>query len=132
MEFKAGGDLVTSVDYAVNQCLRELLVRDGDGWLSEETKDDHTRLEARRVWVVDPLDGTREFVAGIPEWCVSIGLVEDGCAVAGGIAQLCERRTLPGWGWNGSFLQRPAGSGASLFRSEGGRCSGQPERSTAG
>jgi myo-inositol-1(or 4)-monophosphatase len=53
--------------------------------LSEETADDPQRLSCSRVWVVDPLDGTREFVAGIPEWCVSVGLVEDGRAVAGGI-----------------------------------------------
>jgi myo-inositol-1(or 4)-monophosphatase len=47
--------------------------------------DDPRRLECRRVWVVDPLDGTREFVERIPEWCISVGLVEDGCPVAGGI-----------------------------------------------
>src|SRR5262249_10541405 len=48
-------------------------------------EDDPARLAARRVWVVDPLDGTREFVTGIPEWSVSIGLVVDGEPVAGGI-----------------------------------------------
>jgi myo-inositol-1(or 4)-monophosphatase len=47
--------------------------------------DDPRRLECRRVWVVDPLDGTQEFVERIPEWCISVGLVEDGCTVAGGI-----------------------------------------------
>jgi len=55
------------------------------GWLSEETKDDPARLGCDIVWVVDPIDGTREFVEGIPEWCVSIGLVRGGVAVAGGI-----------------------------------------------
>jgi len=83
--FKEGDDPVTAADDAVNDALKALLHRDGDGWLSEETADDPARLEKRRVWIVDPLDGTREFVAGIPEWCVSIGLVEDGEAVAGGI-----------------------------------------------
>jgi len=47
--------------------------------------DDFTRLEKSRVWVVDPLDGTREFVAGIPEFCVSVAMVENGRPVAGGI-----------------------------------------------
>ncbi len=47
--------------------------------------DDLTRLEKSRVWVVDPLDGTREFVAGIPEYCVSIAMVERGRPIAGGI-----------------------------------------------
>ena len=82
---KAGGDPVTEADTAVDEVLHAALPAAGEGWLSEETLDDASRLQRRRVWVVDPLDGTREFVAGIPEWCVSIGLVEDGRPVAGGI-----------------------------------------------
>jgi myo-inositol-1(or 4)-monophosphatase len=82
---KSNLDPVTEADLAVDRALRELLVQNGDAWLSEETADDPVRLDARRVWVVDPLDGTKEFVEGLPEWCVSIGLVEDGRAVAGGI-----------------------------------------------
>jgi myo-inositol-1(or 4)-monophosphatase len=84
-EHKANHDPVTEVDLAVDRLLREQLVKPGEGWLSEETADDPSRLEASRVWVVDPLDGTKEFVAGLPEWSVSIGLVEDGRAVAGGV-----------------------------------------------
>ena len=84
-ERKVGGDLVTAADNAVNEALMSLLPRDGEGWLSEESVDDSNRLSARRVWVVDPLDGTKEFVTAIPEWCVSIGFVEDGEPVAGGI-----------------------------------------------
>jgi myo-inositol-1(or 4)-monophosphatase len=76
---------VTEADHAANRVLRSLLPMDGEGWLSEETADGPGRLELRRVWVVDPLDGTREFVEGIPEWCISVGLVEDGMPVAGGI-----------------------------------------------
>lgn len=79
------GDPVTEADLELDRVLRESLLRDGEGWLSEETADDPSRLERRRVWVVDPLDGTKEFVQGIPEWCVSVGLVEDGEPVAGGI-----------------------------------------------
>ncbi len=82
---KAGGDPVTEADLAVNAVLQDLLPRAGEGWLSEETRDDPARLDCRGVWVVDPIDGTKEFVSGIPEWCVSIGWVEDGKAVAGGI-----------------------------------------------
>ncbi|HEX5043071.1 MAG TPA: 3'(2'),5'-bisphosphate nucleotidase CysQ [Candidatus Polarisedimenticolaceae bacterium] len=82
---KVGGDPVTEVDTAIDARLRALLPRAGEGWLSEETADDRARLSARRVWIVDPLDGTREFVAGIPEWGISVALVEDGEAVAGGI-----------------------------------------------
>ncbi len=82
---KGGGDPVTAADRAVDTLLREILPQDGEGWLSEETADNSSRLDKKRVWVVDPLDGTREFVKGIPEWCVSIGLVENGRAIAGGI-----------------------------------------------
>jgi myo-inositol-1(or 4)-monophosphatase len=84
-EYKIGHDPVTEADRAVDDVLRETLLRPGEGWLSEETVDDFTRLTRRRVWVVDPLDGTREFVQGIPEFCVSIALVEDGIPIAGGI-----------------------------------------------
>lgn len=84
VEHKAGGDPVTEADYAVDRTLREMLPRDGEGWLSEETEDDPARLDCSRVWIVDPIDGTRQFVAGIPEWGVLIGLAVDGVAVAGG------------------------------------------------
>src|SRR5688572_6820168 len=69
---KAGGDPVTEADRAIDAVLARTLPRPGDGWLSEETVDDPARLQARRVWIVDPLDGTREFVQGLPEFCVSI------------------------------------------------------------
>jgi len=84
-EYKAGHDPVTEADRAVDQALKANLLRDGEGWLSEESVDDLSRLDKKRVWVVDPLDGTREFVQGIPEFCVSIAMVEDGVPVAGGI-----------------------------------------------
>lgn len=85
VERKAGGDPVTEADRRVDEVLHRILPSPGEGWLSEETVDDHARLECSRVWVVDPLDGTREFVEGLPEWSISIGLVEDGQPVAGGI-----------------------------------------------
>ena len=84
-EYKVGHDPVTEADRAVDDILRKPLLRPGEGWLSEETVDDLTRLDKPRVWVVDPLDGTREFVQGIPEFCVSIAMVENGIPVAGGI-----------------------------------------------
>jgi myo-inositol-1(or 4)-monophosphatase len=84
-EYKVGHDPVTEADRALDAVLRKELLRSGEGWLSEESVDDPIRLQHSRVWVVDPLDGTREFVKGIPEFCVSIGFVENGRPVAGGI-----------------------------------------------
>src|SRR5215813_11106992 len=84
-EYKAGHDPVTEADKSVDEVLRRELLREGEGWLSEESADDLSRLDKSRVWVVDPLDGTREFVAGIPEFCVSVGMVENGKPIAGGI-----------------------------------------------
>ncbi len=82
---KAKGDPVTEADEAVDAALRSTLPLPGEGWLSEETADDPSRLDCARTWIVDPLDGTKEFVRGIPEWCVSVGLVEGDQPVAGGI-----------------------------------------------
>jgi len=95
-EYKIGHDPVTEADRAVDAVLRQSLLRDGEGWLSEESVDDVSRLSKNRVWVVDPLDGTREFVAGIPEFCVSIGFVENGRPVAGGICNPATNESILG------------------------------------
>jgi len=84
-EYKAGHDPVTEADRALDALLATKLVRGDEGWLSEESADDLSRLELKRVWIVDPLDGTREFVEGIPEFVVSIAMIDDGRPVAGGI-----------------------------------------------
>jgi len=95
-EFKAGHDPVTEADRALDAVLCQKLLRDGEGWLSEESVDDCSRLGKQQVWVVDPLDGTREFVEGLPEFCVSIGLVQNGRPVAGGIYNPATREKFLG------------------------------------
>jgi len=95
-EFKAGHDPVTEADRAVDAVLRQNLLRDGEGWLSEESADDLSRLDKKQVWVVDPLDGTREFVLGLPEFCVSIAFVENGKPLAGGIYNPATREKFLG------------------------------------
>src|SRR5215472_10349899 len=82
---KRGGDPVTDIEREVNQLLFEMLVENGEGWLSEESADNEERLKRSRVWLVDPLDGTKEYVGRIPEWCISIALMEDGVLVCAGI-----------------------------------------------
>ncbi len=69
---------VSDADLAVDALLKDRLPSTGVAWLSEETEDDRARLTARRVWVVDPIDGTRAFLAGRPDWTISVALVEDG------------------------------------------------------
>jgi len=95
-EFKVGHDPVTEADRSVDAVLRQHLLRDGEGWLSEETGDDLSRLDKQQVWIVDPLDGTREFVKGISEFCVSVGFIEDGRPVAGGICNPATEETFLG------------------------------------
>lgn len=85
VSFSRGEDPTTSLDRDINRFIFERLPRTGEGWLSEDDEDDLHRLRASRVWVVDPIDGTRELLDGCPEWCVSIGLVEGSEAVAGGV-----------------------------------------------
>ena len=96
VEYKGKGDPITEADRAANLALRNVLVRDGEGWFSEETVDDFARLKKERVWIVDPLDGTREFVAGIPEWCISVALVENGKPVAGGVCNPATKEVFLG------------------------------------
>jgi myo-inositol-1(or 4)-monophosphatase len=77
---KANNDMLTQADLLANEILRAKLLTafPDDGWLSEESVDDVARLRCRRVWVVDPIDGTREYVEGLPEYAVSVALVVGG------------------------------------------------------
>jgi myo-inositol-1(or 4)-monophosphatase len=108
-EYKAGHDPVTEADRSVDAALRQELLQPGEGWLSEESADDLSRLDKERVWVVDPLDGTREFVAGIPEFCVSVAMVYRGKPVAGGICNPATGELITGSLESGVTLNgRPA------------------------
>lgn len=77
---KPKGDLVSVADLAVDTFLRTTLLqnRTGYGWLSEETTDQPERLRCGRLWIVDPIDGTRAFLDGSDDWGVSVALVEHG------------------------------------------------------
>lgn len=80
-----GAGPVTEADLAVNRMLEDVLraARPDYGWLSEETEDDTARLSAERVFIVDPIDGTRSFIEGGRTWAHSLAVAEHGRVVAG-------------------------------------------------
>ena len=82
---KVPGHIVSSVDLAVNDLLKKRLetLLPEAGWLSEETADDSKRLSKDLLWVVDPIDGTKDFVKGKEGWAVSIALVKAGRPIFG-------------------------------------------------
>src|SRR6185295_5733470 len=77
---KGGSSPVSEIDIEVDALLRQRLAAYDPryGWLSEETADSPARLDVERVWIVDPIDGTRGFIAGMPDWTVVAALVEGG------------------------------------------------------
>jgi myo-inositol-1(or 4)-monophosphatase len=85
IDSKGKNNPVTTADFEADSKLKQIL-RDAFptyGWLSEETVDNDDRLACERVWIVDPLDGTKEFIKGIPEFVVAIALAERGVPVMG-------------------------------------------------
>jgi len=76
---KTGSSPVSEADIAVNDFLLKALppLAPDAAWLSEETEDDLKRMDARQVWVVDPIDGTRAFIDQRPDWTISVALVEE-------------------------------------------------------
>ena len=87
VQIKKDRSPVTTADLEVNRVLHEMQETyfPDDGWLSEESPDDPARLEKARVWIVDPIDGTKAYVNKLPEYCISVGLVEAGMPVLGAI-----------------------------------------------
>lgn len=89
VEYKSPDEPVTEADRSANQHIvsRILAAYPDDGILSEESKDDLIRLEKERVWIVDPLDGTKEFIARNGEFSIMIGLVVNGRPIMGVVHQ---------------------------------------------
>src|ERR1700687_2424282 len=85
IDSKGKNNPVTTADFEADSRLKQIL-RDAFpayGWLWEETVDNDDRLACERVWIVDPLDGTKEFIKGIPEFVVAIALTDNGVPVMG-------------------------------------------------
>lgn len=123
---KAGSSPVSEADLAVDKFLSQRLpplVPDA-GWLSEETEDNPARLNAKKVWVVDPIDGTRAFLDNRPDWTVSIALVESGRpSVAALYAPITDEMFLATLGGgatrNDIALKIPPGGGLASMRIAG-------------
>lgn len=115
---KVDASLVTECDIAVDTFLGHRLqaLSPDIGWLSEETADTPARLECERVWIVDPIDGTRAFVQGEPNWTISVALVEAGRPVLASIfnpttdERFTARRDRGAW-LNGSRLAARSATG---------------------
>lgn len=76
---KENNDPLTTADLLANDILKKRLLDafPHDGWLSEETVDNPDRLKRKRIWIVDPIDGTKEFIKDIPEYAISVALIEN-------------------------------------------------------
>ncbi len=119
---KADGSAVTEADHAVDALLCERLrgARPDYGWLSEESADHEGRREARRVWVVDPIDGTRAFIQGRDDWTVALALVEDGAPVLAAVVNPARGETYEARAGEGAFL-----NGRRIHASERSALSGR-------
>jgi len=97
---------VTTADHAADSLIKEMLTESCPdyGWLSEETVDSPDRLSKERVWVVDPLDGTKEFIEGVPQFVVSIAIVENGEPVVGVLYNPVTKDTFAAAKGEGAFL----------------------------
>ena len=111
---------VTEADRAADTLLkRELLALEPCGWLSEETADNPSRLDYYRLWVVDPLDGTKEFVNGIPEYTVAIALVDSGSPILGVVHNPVTGETYWAERGRGAFKHSESGDNEPVAVAEG-------------
>jgi len=106
VSYKNGGSPVTEADLAVDRFLHAEMQRLAPhaGWLSEETADTGARLSHRRLFVVDPIDGTSAFVRGDARWAISIALVEAGRPTLGVVHAPAQQETFSGVAGVGAFL----------------------------
>ncbi|MBY0565321.1 MAG: hypothetical protein K2P58_14215 [Hyphomonadaceae bacterium] len=133
LEIQSKGPLgpVTNVDHAVDALLAEKLLaaRPDYGWLSEETPDEFARRETKsRVFVIDPIDGTAAMIAKIPQWVVSVGIVENGRAFAGAVYNPMTDEFFLGAAGEGATLNRRPMRASTRANLEGARMIGLKSR----
>lgn len=127
--YKSPGQIVTEADIAIDRQLHDVLIgsRPDDGWLSEESEDDGSRNRCRRVWVVDPIDGTRSFAEGVDEFTISAALVIDGLPVLASVLNPITSESFEATAGGGATLngnplvpsEQTAIDGASILASSG-------------
>ena len=130
VDIKPDGTPVSEADLAVDQFLFDHLMRARPdyGWLSEETADDPARLRCERVFIVDPIDGTRAFIKGAPWWVVSIAVVEHGRTIAGALYAPDLDQMFEASLHGGAFVNGEAARPSLVDRLEGARVLGDPAR----
>lgn len=121
---------VTDADIAVNDYLERVLMaaRPHYGWLSEETKDDHSRASCPRTFVIDPIDGTRSFIDGTGNFCVSVAVIEDGVSIAGAVYNPLSDELFTAHKGGGAFLNGAPISPTPRKTLEGCRMIGYPRK----
>ncbi len=130
---------VCEADIETNTVLREMLMvaKPDYGWLSEESEDTEERLQRRRIWVVDPIDGTNSYLNGVPEFAVSVALIEDGQPIMGAVFNPAQDEMFEAVKGGGAYLNgakisvtgRPEIAGLHILASRSEhREAGWPER----
>jgi myo-inositol-1(or 4)-monophosphatase len=128
VDWKGGVSPVSEADFAVDNFLRERLgsLLPDSGWLSEETTDDSDRMSRSRVFIVDPIDGTRAFISGDPRWAVSAALVEDGRPVVAVLHMPAAGLTFEARAGEGATLNGAPIRASDRERLSGARIAGPP------
>jgi myo-inositol-1(or 4)-monophosphatase len=103
---KSKNNPVTTADLEANRLIQEIVRKAFplDGWLSEEDRDGAERLQGSRVWVIDPIDGTKEFIEGVPQFAVSIAFVEAARPKAAVVYNPARERLYKAAAGGGAFL----------------------------
>ncbi|GDY11411.1 hypothetical protein LBMAG53_02880 [Planctomycetota bacterium] len=108
---KADGSPVSAADLAADAAIRAVLTGSpDDAILSEEIDDDPSRLEARRLWIIDPIDGTRDYLNGSGEWAVQVALAVDGVLVASVVSIPREGLSIAGSPDGGAWIADASGT----------------------
>ena len=112
IEYKEDESPLTQADLVADKILRERLLPLGHAWLSEETADDGSRSDAETVWIIDPIDGTKDFVQKTGEFSIMAGLVKNGEPVLGAVCVPAKNELIWAVKGEGAFVEPISGGEA--------------------